>query len=221
MPETPKIRVLIADDHSVVRRGMKELLDEDPELEVCGEATDGREALSMLKSGLKADVLLTDISMPNMDGLELAKAVNNEFPEIRIVLLTMQEEDGFVQKAFEAGIKNYLFKTADPEEVIFAVKRALTGKPYISADLSDRLIKRAGSLGGTKLTDETLSVEFSGRELEVLQLMSEGFTNEEVADKLCTSRRTVEGYRQAMIDKSGCRNSLSLIRFAMQHGLLQ
>ncbi|MFD2147385.1 response regulator [Mucilaginibacter antarcticus] len=215
------IRVLIADDHHVVRCGIRQLLENENGFIVSGEAADGNAALKLLENGVEADVLLADVNMPGMDGLELTRNIRQTYPELKIVLLTMQEEESYIQKAFGAGVQNYVFKTAGTEEVIFALKQAASGKSYVCSSLTERLIKQSGEIHSTSQIGETSDIKFSKREMEVIELMAEGHTNEEIADKLFTSRRTVEGHRQAMIDKTGCRNSLALIRFAMRHRLLQ
>lgn len=131
----------------------------------------------------------------------------------------MQEDENFVEKAFRAGIKSYLFKSAETEELIFAIRQVAKSQPYLCAGLSERLIRKIGSFTAVKST-QIVHVEFSDREMDVLRLIADGYTNEEAADKLFTSKRTVEGHRQAMIDKTGSRNSLALITFAMRNGLL-
>lgn len=213
------IRVLIVDDHHIVRRGIKQLLQEESGFEVSGEAADGKQALELLAAGLKTDILLADVNMPVMDGLALTKEVRERYRDLIVVLLSMQEDDNFVQQAFNYGITNYVFKTADSEELVFALKQASTGKSYVCSSLTERLIKRSSIITNAFEIKDT-NIEFSTREMEVLRLIADGFTNEEAADRLFTSRRTVEGHRQSMIDKTGCRNSLALVRFAMQHGLL-
>jgi two-component system response regulator NreC len=213
------IRILIADDHQLVRRGLRLLLEQEPDLSVVSEGSNGLEIMELLRSGVEADVLLADLNMPVMDGLELAKAIAEEYPSVQIILLTIQEEESYIQQAFQAGIKSYLFKTADAEEVVFAVRQVARKKSYLCADLAAKMIRRLSASSDFSATANN-DVEFSDREMEVLRLIAAGFTNEEAADKLFTSRRTVEGHRQAMIDKTGSRNSLALVAFAIRHGLL-
>ncbi|MCD8739122.1 response regulator transcription factor [Mucilaginibacter roseus] len=156
--------------------------------------------------------------MPEMNGLELAKVIHEKYPDLQTILLTIQEDDQHIQQAFQHGIKSYLFKTAGEKEVLFAIRQVAEGQPYLCAGLSDRVIKKIAIPQGANTKAE--GIEFSERELEALQLIAAGFTNEETADKMFTSKRTVEGYRQAMIEKTGSKNSLALIAFAMRHGLL-
>lgn len=213
------IRILLADDHHMVRWGVKQLLLQEPDFTIAGEAENGQQVLDLLDKGAEVDVLLTDLSMPVMDGIHLAKVVGDKYPDLKIALLTIQEEECYIQQAFQSGVKSYIFKSADPQELIYAVKQVAVGKPYFCSGVSNYFINRFSS---STNTDKVLpaDMKFSERELDVLRLIAEGYTNEEAADKLFTSRRTVEGHRQAMIDKTGSRNSLALVRFAVQHGLV-
>lgn len=213
------IKVIIADDHQIVRHGLRQLLEQDPGLSVVGEGANGQDILNLLEGGLEADVLLTDLSMPVMNGLQLAKSVTRQYPELQIILLTIQEEENYIQQAFQSGIKSYMFKTADAEEVLFAVRQAARRQPYLCAGLSEKMIRRITTAVDVSAA-EVGGIEFSEREMEVLRLLAAGYTNEEAADRLFTSKRTVEGYRQAMIEKTGSRNSLALIAYAVGHGLL-
>jgi DNA-binding NarL/FixJ family response regulator len=214
------IKIFIAEDHKVVRRGLREFLQNEPDFTIAGEAEDGQQIIDLLLSGVEGDVLLTDLNMPGMDGIQLAKLVQEKYPALKVILLTVMEEEEHIQQAFQAGIMSYIFKTADPQELIYAVRQVADGKSYFCSGLSVKLMKRIAELDRDQSLKCT-NIEFSERELDVLRLIADGFTNEEAADKLFTSRRTVEGHRQAMIDKTGSRNSLALIRFAVQHGLLK
>lgn len=213
------IRILLADDHHLVRSGVKQLLSQEADFTIAGEAENGAQILDMLDKGVEGDVLLTDLSMPVMNGIELSKAVGDRYPHLNVVLLTIQEEECYIQQAFQAGIKSYVFKSADPLELIYAVRQVASGKPYLCSGVSNYFIKQTLS-GANNSKTPMANVDFSERELDVLRLIAEGFTNEEAADKLFTSRRTVEGHRQSMIDKTGSRNSLALVRFAVQHGII-
>jgi len=212
------IKVLIADDHAMVRRGISRTLEDEQDIEVVGEGKNGLEILALLDGGVQADVLLTDLNMPGMDGLGLARAVSESYPDLQVVLLTIQEDDQHIQQSFQQGVKSYLFKTAGENEIVFAIRQVAAGQPYLCSGLADKVISKIAIPNGT--VAKAADVEFSDRELEALRLIAAGFTNEETAEKMFTSKRTVEGYRQSMIDKTGSRNSLALIAFAMRHGLL-
>jgi DNA-binding NarL/FixJ family response regulator len=213
------IRVLIVDDHDIVRHGIKQLLLHESGFDVSGEAANGKQALDMLMSGVETDVLLADVNMPGMDGLELAKTARENFIGLAIVLLSMHEDEKIVQQAFKNGVTNYVSKSANTDELVFALKQASAGKPFVSSSLTYRLLKGA-SINPYTRSENEVKIEFSNREMDVLRLIADGYTNDEAADKLFTSRRTVEGHRQSMMDKTKSRNSLALVRFAMRHGLL-
>jgi DNA-binding NarL/FixJ family response regulator len=213
------INIILAEDQQLVRSGLRNILTREPEFNVTGEAGDGQQVLDLLESGVKADVLLTDIGMPKINGLEVAATVQARFPAVHVVLLTMQEEEKYIQKAFQAGVKSYLLKTTDADELIFAIKQVARDRSYLCSSVADSLIKRL-TPGQILTSDRMQNVDFSKREMEVLQLIADGYTNEEAADKLFTSRRTVEGHRQSMINKTGARNTPALIRFAMRHGII-
>ncbi|AYL95269.1 response regulator transcription factor [Mucilaginibacter celer] len=196
------IKILIADDHHVVRRGLRQLLEQEKDFLIVGESKNGRDVLNLLDAGLEADVLLTDLNMPVMRGLEMAKVINEKYPLVQMIFLTMHEEESYIQQAFQAGIKSYIFKTADAEELIFAVRQAARQLPYLCSGHAQKIIGRIMSPGN--LTAGNIgNIEFSEREMEVLQLMAAGYTSEEVASRLFTSKRTVEGHRQSLIDKTG------------------
>jgi DNA-binding NarL/FixJ family response regulator len=213
------INIILAEDQQLVRSGLRHILAREPEFNVTGEAGDGQQVLDLLESGVKADVLLTDIGMPKINGLEVAATVQARFPAVNVVLLTMQDEEKYIQKAFQAGVKSYLLKTTDADELIFAIKQVARDRSYLCSSVADSLIKRL-TPGQVLTSDRMQNVDFSKREMEVLQLIADGYTNEEAADKLFTSRRTVEGHRQSMINKTGARNTPALIRFAMRHGII-
>lgn len=213
------INIILAEDQQLVRSGLRQILSREPEFNVAGEAGDGQEVLDLLESGVKADVLLTDIGMPKINGLEVAATVHTRFPAVHVLLLTMQEEEKYIQKAFQAGVKSYLLKTTNADELIFAIKQVARDRSYLCSSVADSLIKRL-TPGQVLTSDQMQKVDFSKREMEVLQLIADGYTNEEAADKLFTSRRTVEGHRQSMINKTGMRNTPALIRFAMRQGII-
>ena len=213
------IRILLADNHHLIRCGVKQLLTQEVDFTIAGEAENGSQILDLIKNGTEADVLLTDVSMPVMDGIQLSRTIRDNYPNLKIILLTVPEEEGFMQQAFQVGITGYVFKSAHPMELSYAVRQVASGRTYFCSGVSAYFIKQAAAQANNKKKTFT-DVDFSERELDVLKLIAEGFTNEEAADKLFTSRRTVEGHRQAMINKTGCRNSLALVRFAVQHGFI-
>ncbi|QBQ40816.1 response regulator transcription factor [Sphingobacterium psychroaquaticum] len=216
------IKIILADDHLLVRNGIKMLLDTDENIEVIAELDNGREVVDLLKGGVDCDMIISDISMPEMDGMELADRLRSDYPLIKLVLLSMLNDQAHLLQAFEKGASGYLVKNIDYEELLFAVKHVHKGGRYLCDELSQLLItylreQPQYGLDNTRALDQ---IEISDRELEVLHLIGEGFTNQEIADQLFLSKRTVEGHRQNLIDKTGAKNSASLIKYAAMRGLI-
>jgi len=213
------IDILLADDHSIVRNGIKNLLEKETDLRIVGEATDGQEALQLLNN-VTPDIILADMNMPGIDGIEIAEKLHAENSPIKVILLTMHDNQQYINKAMKAGVQAYLLKSISAEELIFAIRQVYTGKQYLCMELSIRLLNQVLAYPSLRDEDSGPQPEFSEREREILRLMAEGFTNQEIADRLFTSKRTVEGYRQNLIDKTGTRNTASLIRYAVRNKLI-
>jgi two-component system response regulator NreC len=214
------LNLIIAEDHLVVRNGIKLLLEKDPDIKVTGVAGSGSEVLELIDRNEKTDVLITDIQMPGMDGIALISKVRSQWPDIKIVVLSMYDDMTHVAAAFDCGASGYLRKECTAEELIFAVKSIYAGGRYVSMAICDNLIGKYGNAEADKLASMDTDVEFSSREMEVLQLISEGLTNNEMSERLFLSRRTVEGHRQSLLEKTNCRNTAVLIKHAVQLGLV-
>lgn len=214
------IKIILAEDHIIVRNGIKLLLEAQPGIQVVGEAANGEEVISLLKSGLLPDIILTDINMPEMDGISLIKEIKENWPNIKTIVLSMLDNEKYVSQAFLEGSYGYLMKNVNEDEMAFALKTVHSGTKYLCAELSEKHIDRI--IHNLVIQSEQLSqhIELSMREIEVLHLIAEGFTNQEMADKLFLSKRTVEGHRQALIDKTSSKNTAALIRFAVSNGYL-
>jgi DNA-binding NarL/FixJ family response regulator len=213
------IKILIAEDHLIVRNGIKSLLEQERDFQVTGEAGNGIEVMSLLHSGLRPDILLTDLSMPDMDGLELTRHVSDEYPDVKVIILSMLDQEKHVFEAFHAGVKGYLLKNSSLEEMINAVRLVASGREVICSELAIKILRRAAK-SDPSIQGDPDAVDLSNREKEVLTLIAEGHTNEEIADKVFCSRRTVEGHRQSLINKLGARNTAQLIYLASKKGLL-
>lgn len=214
-------KLLLAEDHNVVRSGIRSLLDDEENITVIAEAINGVQALEYIQKNDHVDMVLTDINMPGMDGITLIREIKTIKPQIKVVVLSMHDNEKFVAQAFLAGASGYLLKSVAAEELVFALKYINRGADYICAELSISMLGNVlKKINGTISSLDT-TIEFSGREVEVLELLSEGMTNQEMADKLFISKRTVEGHRQSLTDKTGCRNTASLIRYAMVHNILE
>lgn len=215
------INILLVDDHNVVRNGIKNLLEKEPDIRIAGEATNGREVLQLLND-ITPDIILADMNMPEKNGLELAEKLHNENSPIKVVLLTMHDHQQYVNKAMKAGVWAYLLKNISSDELLFAIRQVYSGKKYLCTEISIRLLNQA--LGSSFLQDEDTNAPapaFSEREREVLRLIADGLTNQEIADKLFTSKRTVEGHRRTMIDNARVKNTAELIRFAMRKKIIE
>lgn len=216
------IQIILAEDHHVVRNGIKALLEKTGNIHVCGEAVNGKEVINLLQAGVEADLLLTDVNMPDMGGLELIEVLKSKYPRLKIVVLSMLDNDKFVAKALRSGAWGYLLKNITPEELIFALNHIHFHDKYICSELSMRFINRLIGNSGYEATDneEPHKAEFTERELEVLELIAQGLTNADIADRLFASKRTVEGYRKKMLEKTNTQNTAELIRYAMRQRLI-
>jgi DNA-binding NarL/FixJ family response regulator len=214
-----RIRIILAEDHHVVRNGIKSLLEMEDDFEVVGEAANGIEALQLLDEGIEADVVLSDISMPDMDGLELARKLATQYPHIKVIILSMMDNENYVYDAVKSGIKGYLLKNTGRDELVFSIRHVAGGNQVICSELGMQMLWKAME-AHTQPVPKPYK-DFSPRELEVLLLTADGYTNNEIAEKLFTSRRTVEGHRQSLIDKAGVKNTPHLIQFAFRTGILK
>jgi DNA-binding NarL/FixJ family response regulator len=214
------LKIILAEDHNIVRNGIKILLEAEEDIEVIGEATNGQEVLDFLNAGTSADLILSDINMPVMDGIMLLEALKEQHPQARVILLSMLDNEEYITKAFNEGAAGYLLKSAGAEELIFALRHVHSGNKYLSSELSIKLLERVNSSVSTTTFIKN-DIEFSAREIEVLQLIAQGLTNLEMSEKLFLSKRTIEGHRQNLIEKTGSKNTAALIRFAVLSGIVQ
>jgi DNA-binding NarL/FixJ family response regulator len=215
------LKILLAEDHNIVRNGIKMLLETESSIHVVGEMVNGLEVIEFFDHGGRADIVLADINMPELDGISMAKELKAKYPEVKVVMLSMHDNEKYISQAFIDGAVGYLLKNISAEELVFSLKHIDTGKKYICAELAVNMLTKLIS-NGILEQDATFSEsDFSSREIEVLHLIAEGLTNLEMADKLFISKRTVEGHRQSLLDKTGSRNTAKLIRYAATNGLLK
>jgi DNA-binding NarL/FixJ family response regulator len=208
------IRVLVVDDHAVVRSGLRMLLDAEPGLEVVGEAGSADEAMVRNRS-LKPDVVLMDVVMPGEDGIETTRHVLRERPEVKVLVLSMQDDPSYVREAFAAGASGYVLKEAADAEVVQAVREVAAGGRYVHPTLGARLVS-AEAEARRRAEVNTLT----DREREVLQLLALGYTNQEIAGRLYISLRTAETHRAHIMRKLGLRTRAELVRYALENDLL-
>jgi two-component system invasion response regulator UvrY len=208
------IKVLIADDHTVVRQGLKQILSGDPQLSVIGEAADGNEVLSALET-LKVDVLVLDITMPGRNGLDVLKEVKRRRPTLPVLVLSMHPEDQFAIRILRAGAAGYITKESAPEELVGALRKVCSGGKYVSPQLAEKLV--------VFIEDETTRPpheKLSDREFEVLRMLALGKTVSEVAEELLLSVKTVSTYRSRVLEKMKMTSNAEITRYALQNGLI-
>jgi DNA-binding NarL/FixJ family response regulator len=208
------IRVLIADDHAVVREGLKQIINEAPELTVAGEAADGAEALDKSRS-LDCDVLVLDISMPGLTGLDIVKEVRAARPELPVLILSMHPEEQFAVRLLKAGAAGYLSKESAPDELVNAIRKVVNGGKYVSSELAEKLAFDLEA-GSSKLPHESLS----DREFQVLRMLASGKTVKEIAEQLSLSVKTVSTYRTRLLGKMNLKTNAELIHYAIRHHLV-
>jgi two-component system response regulator NreC len=211
------IRVLIADDHTIVRSGVRLLLEAESDIEIVGEALDGLEALKIADSA-QPDVVLMDITMPRMDGLEATRRLIAGWPGIKVLVLTMHRSDEYFFEMLKAGASGYILKGAEANELINAVHVVARGEVFLYPTMAQKLVKDYLRL---ETGDPKPGSQFSPREKEILQLLAEGFSNKEIAEKLFISPSTVHSHRSNLMAKLGLSNRRELIQFARQRGLIR
>ncbi|SPD76127.1 Two component transcriptional regulator, LuxR family [uncultured Desulfobacterium sp.] len=213
-----KSRILIAEDHTILREGLRALLCTDPDIEIIGEARDGREAVRCVEN-LVPDLVLMDLSMPKMDGLSAIKEIKKTRPGTKIIALTVHKTDEYVLWALQSGVDGYVLKDASRTELAMAIKNVVEGKRYLSPEISGKVIE--GYLEGkgiikTKSTWDGLTE----REREILKLIAEGYKNREIAEYLCISLKTAEKHRSNLMRKLDVHNTAALTAFAVERGLV-
>jgi DNA-binding NarL/FixJ family response regulator len=206
-----KPRVLLADDHRIVAEGLKGLLAE--EFELVGIVEDGRAMIAAARD-LNPDVIVTDISMPQLNGIDALTLLKRDNPNVRVVFLTMHRDAAYARRALEAGALGFVLKHSAPAELVLAVRAALQGRTFITPDLAAEVIRTA------QQNDADPLAALTPRQREILQLLAEGKTAKDIATALSLSTRTVEFHKYALMDTLGMQNSSELVRFAIKHGLI-
>jgi DNA-binding NarL/FixJ family response regulator len=213
-----QIRILVTEDHEIVRHGIRALLENDPEISIIGEAANGSEALEKIKQ-LKPDVVLMDVNMPVMNGLECTRLAKQQFPHVKILVVSMHNEESFLIDLLDAGADGYLLKNSSKADLTFAIKKTMDQGMYISHEFTLSMLDKYKAVTGVP-KKEKIDVRLSPREMEVLHLIAEGLTNIEIANKLFTSRRTVETHRKRLLEKTHTTNTATLIRFVVQNEII-
>lgn len=219
------IRLLITDDHSVVRKGIRTLLEDEADIDVVGEATDGDEAIELIPT-LKPDVLLLDITMPRMSGIDVTKIVSRQYPAVRILIFSMHHNPDYILKAVQNGAAGYLLKDTNEEEILRAVRTVATGELYYPPSASSIIIKQLVSPRVAAYATEgddpsavrpgSVWQKITSREAQILTCLTEGLSNREIAERFDISPNTVANQRASIIRKAGVKNSFELVRVALR-----
>jgi len=209
--------IVLADDHQVVRHGLRVLLEAEPDFKIIGEASDGLEALEILEHS-KPDILILDLVMPGMNGLEVARQAGRCSPRTSVIVLSMHTNEAYVVEALRAGARAYVLKSATSDELVRAIREAIAGRRYLSAPLSEHAIEVYTRKAEAAITDPYEML--TDRERVVFQLAAEGHTSAEIAVKLTISPRTAETHRSNLMRKLGLRTQSDLIRYAIRRGVL-
>lgn len=213
-----KIRVLVVDDHTIVREGIRLLLEGSPDIEVVGEAAEGKAALSEVRT-LQPDVVLMDITMPGMSGLEATRQIKAQWPEVQVLALTMHENEEYFFQILHAGASGYVLKGASSAELLSAIRAAARGDVFLHPSLARKLV--GDYLRRVGVGEEQPSFDrLTPREKEVLTLIAEGYTNREIAERLVISPSTVQTHRARIMEKLNLQNRTELIKYAIRRGLI-
>ncbi len=213
------INLAIADDHKIFRNGLKATLEDCPDFKLLIEASNGKELIGQLADH-KPDVILMDIKMPEMDGMQTTAHIHQHFKDIRILALSMHNEDKYIVDMMKAGASGYLLKNAEPEEIIEAIATVHNKGFYFNEHLSVTLIKQLVGPGSYSDPASQQAIDLNDREIEVLRLVCQECSNQEIADKIFLSVRTVEGYRARLFEKTGSKNLVGLVIFAIKRGII-
>lgn len=208
------IKVLVADDHPIFRSGLKQILSDVPDIRVTGEAKDGHDVLNLVRES-HYDVVVLDISMPGMDGLEVLKHLKQVKTELPVLILSVHPDEQYGLRAMKAGASGYLTKNSPPEELVAAIRKVKRGRKYLSASLTDQIIEHLDD-GRARVLHESLS----DREFKVMHLIANGKSPGEIAEELSLSVKTVSTYRTRIMEKMNMKTNANLIRYCIENGLL-
>jgi two-component system invasion response regulator UvrY len=208
------INVMLVDDHDLVRKGIRRLLDDRSGIKVIAEATDGEQAIRQVRKQ-KPDVILMDISMPGIGGLEATRKITQRSPDMKVIVVTVHDDDPFPARLLEAGAAGYLTKGCDIDEIIQAIRAVYSGNQYITPGVAQKL-----ALSFVNNRGKSLLEELTPREIQVMLMVVQGESNREISEKLCLSPKTISTYRGRLFEKLRVENNVELTHFAIRHGLI-
>lgn len=211
------VHILLVDDHDIVRDGLKSLLEDEIGYNIVAEAENGRKAIEACEQH-DIDLAIMDINMPEMDGIEATVRIKEKHPDIKILALTMMDEDQHIRQMIEAGASGYILKSSNKEELLEAITKILDGKHYFSHDAAQTVL--LDLIKGRDQDTKQDPAQLTDRQLEVLELIAKEYTNQEIADELYISIRTVDAHRRNLLQKTGAKNTAGLVTYAIKHNLI-
>lgn len=213
-----RVKVFIVEDHEIVRQGIRALLEGNDEVEIVGEAVNGADAIEKLRN-ISPDVILMDMNMPVMNGLESTRVIKKNFPSVKVLTLSMHDHESYLSDMLEAGASGYILKNSSREELLFAIKKIAGDGIYIGPEFALNMLSKYKIENGPIV--QHVKIELTDKEREVLDLIADGLTNVQIANKLFTSVRTIETRRKKLLDKTGTNNTATLIRYSVRNGLIK
>lgn len=215
------IEVLLVDDHALFTRGVQSILKDETSIEVVGSVFDGIQAIDFLKKYPNTDIVLMDINMPNLDGIEATKIISKDYKHTKVIMLSMHDNETSIRKAFYAGAKGYLSKVSPTENLFSAIKNVHSGNTYICPTIAHSVVKSPLFDSDGQRSKESIEGLFSERESQVLQLICQGKTSKEISDELLASTRTIDVHRHNIMKKSKTTNTVELVIFAIKNGIIK
>ncbi|MBK9257068.1 MAG: response regulator transcription factor [Saprospiraceae bacterium] len=214
------IKLLVADDHTMFVDGIESILNAESDMEVVGKCYDGPSVMSFVKDN-ETDIVLLDVNLPGMNGMDVCKSLSQQYPKVKVLAISMFNEESFVTEILNHGAKGYILKNTGREELLKAIRTIYEGASYFSKDVTETIMKGLMNLRKASSTSSVFFPKLSRREKEVLKLIAQEFTTQEIADSLFISLKTVESHRSSLLSKLNARNSVGLVRIAIENNLLE
>lgn len=215
------IKILLVEDQAFIRKAVKLLLEKEEDFSVVGEAGDFGKAISMLNDGLNINIIIADVNIAGMNAIDFIAQVKSVLANVKLIFLSSVQNEKTVTSIINAGANGFLNKSVDVSELMFAIRHVYNDGQYLCSSVTKLLLDKVSAVPEVTPMEIDRDIEFPAREIEILILMANGYTNYEIAEKLFTSKRTVEGHRQNLLNKTGSRNTAALIKFAIQHGVIK
>ena len=216
-----KIRVCVVDDHAILRQGIEALISREENIEMVGEAANGHEAIGLVQE-MKPDILILDIAMPKLNGIEVSKRIKKKFPKTKIIILSMYDNQEYIYELFSCGVSSYLMKETVASDLISAIRTVYKGDIYLSPSVSKKVINSFLSIGQQDSTKKASTVDnLTSKEREILQLIAEGYSSREIAGFLDSSMKTVDTHRNNLMKKLNIHRKSELIKYAIKKGIIQ